>query len=93
MATKKSLINASNVAEYFLSLTEPEAGDIMSNLKLQKLVYYAQGYHLALFNKEFFSDEIEAWEHGPVVPQLYHCYKQYGSGAIAIPENIDSSVF
>lgn len=74
------------VAKYFLTLGDEEAGDLLSNLKLQKLCYYAQGFHLALFEKPLFDDCIEAWTHGPVVPELYHTYKQYGSGAIPMPQ-------
>ena len=90
----KELVTAKNVAEYLLGLTNPDVGDIMSNLKLQKLVYYAQGYHLALFDKPLFDDyPIVAWEHGPVVESLYHDYKQFKSGAIEIPKFIDESMF
>jgi len=45
-------------------------------LKLQKLLYYAQGFHLALFNKPLFDDKIEAWKHGPVVRSVYRVYSQ-----------------
>jgi uncharacterized phage-associated protein len=51
----------------------------MSNLKLQKLMYYAQGFSLVLFNKPLFPERIEAWIHGPVIPAVYHKYKGYGA--------------
>lgn len=73
------------IAEYFLAKTDESAGDLVSNLKLQKLLYYAQGFHLALFARPLFPDAIEAWTHGPVVPPVYHMYKGYGSSAIPIP--------
>lgn len=81
-----------NVANYFLTLSQPEEGDQISNLKLQKLVYYAQGFHLALYGKPLFNDGIKAWDHGPVVPQLWHDYKDYGAGGIDPPADFDSSV-
>ena len=77
------------VAKYFLTLGDEEAGDFLSNLKLQKLCYYSQGFHLALFGKPLFYDRIEAWQHGPVVPDLYHLYKVHGSGAIPMPHGFD----
>jgi uncharacterized phage-associated protein len=77
------------VANYFLSLADEEAGDLVSNLKLQKLVYYAQGFHLALFDRPLFDDPIEAWTHGPVVPTLYHRFKDYGFGHIPRPVEFD----
>ncbi len=82
-----------DVANYFLAQQSEDAGDLISNLKLQKLVYYAQGCHLALFNAPLFQEPLEAWLHGPVVPELYHLYKQYGAGAIPLPVGMDFSVF
>jgi uncharacterized phage-associated protein len=43
---------------------------------LQKLLYYLQGYHLAFFNKRFFNSTIEAWTYGPVLPEVYHRFKE-----------------
>lgn len=75
-----------DVANYFLLLDDNNDGEGISNLKLQKLCYYAQGFHLAIFNTPLFNEEIEAWAHGPVVPELYHRFKVFGSGSIT-PEN------
>ncbi|OZC02408.1 Panacea domain-containing protein [Rubricoccus marinus] len=80
---------ASDIARYFIWRTEPEEGDVMTNLKLQKLLYYSQGLHLALREEPLFEDPIEAWQYGPVVPDVYHEYKQYGRGAIPEPEGFD----
>ena len=82
------------VAEYFLAKGK-ESDDIgLSNLKLQKLFYYAQGFHLALFDKPLFKERIEAWTHGPVVPLMYHRYKSYGGGPIQVhsehPDGLDT---
>lgn len=87
------MLSCHNVAEYFLSLSDEDAGDLVSNLKLQKLVYYAQGLHLAIYDEPLFPEPIEAWTHGPVVPELYHAYKAYGSGVIPSPENIDFDIY
>jgi uncharacterized phage-associated protein len=67
--------------------------DLISNLKLQKLVYYGQGFHLALYDTELFPEEIEAWTHGPVVPELYAAYQNYGSNAISIPNDMDFRIY
>jgi uncharacterized phage-associated protein len=85
--------NAKQVAEFFLQLSEPEVGDILSNLKIQKLVYYAQGFHLAMYEIPLFDEQIVAWEHGPVVEALYHEFKVYGSNPIPQSENFDVSEF
>ena len=85
------MYNALNVAEYLLCQVDENAGDLISNLKLQKLLYYAEGFHLALFDTPLFLEEIQAWEHGPVVPEVYHEYKCFGSNAIPFPEEPDFS--
>ena len=86
------MLSAKKVAEYFLSLSDEDLGDMISNLKLQKLCYYAQGFSLALYNKPLFKEEIVAWNHGPVVQELYKEYKQYGANGIPIP-NVDLSKY
>lgn len=83
------MIPARNVAKYFLSKVEEEVGDGISNLKLQKLVYYAQAYHLAMYDEPLFAEQVEAWEHGPVVPELYREYRGFGSGNIPAPADFD----
>ncbi|MBE9237290.1 SocA family protein [Anabaena aphanizomenioides LEGE 00250] len=87
------MLSGYDVAKYFLAQTNEEAGDLMSNLKLQKLLYYAQGFHLALYDEPLFPESIEAWTYGPVVPEVYRAYKKYDSGAIPIPEDIDFSQY
>ncbi len=69
------MLSCYDVAQYFLAKADEDAGDLMSNLKLQKLMYYAQGFSLALCNKPLFPERIEAWIHGPVISALYHEYK------------------
>jgi len=55
-------------------------GELMSNMKLQKMLYYQQGFHLAYFNNTpLFDEDIEAWMYGPVVPCVYEYFKDKGS--------------
>lgn len=58
---------------------------VISNLSLNKLVYYAQVESLRTNGQPLFTDRIEAWKLGPVEPDVYHCFKQYGSNRIAKP--------
>jgi|RhiMetdeSRZDD1v2_1073273.scaffolds.fasta_scaffold49801_2 hypothetical protein len=58
-AGRKRMLSCYDVAQYFLAKADADAGDLMSNLKLQKLVYYAQGFALALLDKPFFPQCIE----------------------------------
>ena len=93
MSETETKLNCFDIAAYFLSRIDDDAGDLISNLKLQKLVYYAQGFYLALFNKPLFSEKIEAWTHGAVVPDLYHEYKKFGSNPIPSPEELEISKY
>lgn len=80
-------INVQDIANNIILRTDGEKGDIISNLKLQKLLYYMQGYHLAFFNEKFFEDHLEAWTYGPVVPTAYHRFKEFGPKAIILDPN------
>ncbi|MDR1402703.1 MAG: DUF4065 domain-containing protein [Tannerellaceae bacterium] len=81
-----------DVANYFLCLQDIDAEDFISNLKMQKLCYYAQGFWLAIHNVRLFPNDIEAWQHGPVVPELYHKYKNNKSDRLPISEGFDQHV-
>ncbi len=77
---------ADNVARWFLSRNELKAlsgeTDFISNLKLQKLLYYAQGIYLALYDEPLFEEPIDAWQYGPVVETVYQKYKENGADGI-----------
>jgi uncharacterized phage-associated protein len=64
------------IASCLINLSHDKLSPV-SNLKLQKLVYYAQAWHLALFKEPLFGEEIEAWVHGPVVPVIFRRYRDY----------------
>ena len=49
----------------------------MSHLKLQKLLYYVQAFHLAYFDSPLVDDEFEAWLHGPVSRKIYNTVKDF----------------
>ena len=72
----RHVINYSNEKEYGIS-----------NLKLQKVLYFIQAYFLIdkTKNAPSFDDKIEAWNFGPVVPAPYHEYTQSGSAHIPPP--------
>ena len=50
----------------------------MTPMKIIKLTYIAHGHFLANTDNSLFSDEVEAWDYGPVIPALYHEFKVYG---------------
>lgn len=54
----------------------------LTHLKIQKLLYFAQGHHLTKFNIPLFEDDFCAWRYGPVVDRVYHQLKNFGSDVI-----------
>ena len=65
---------ALEVANYLVYLLSGECDDL-SNMKLNKLLYYAQGQCLLQTGEPLFDDVIEAWDHGPIVDAVYHKYQ------------------
>ena len=74
---------ALDIANKIVSKTDLEHGDTISNLKLQKMLYYQQGFHLAYFGTPLFDEDIVAWQYGPVVPSVYKEYKSFESNSIS----------
>jgi uncharacterized phage-associated protein len=88
------MLSAKDVAEYFVYLVDEESGDNITNLKVQKLLYYAQGFHLAMRRGErLFSESIVAWKHGPVVIPVYSQYKGLGWQPIPQPPGFEVDRF
>ena len=92
--TPVNLVTALDVANYILWLDDRfEGSEGITPLKLQKLVYYCQGFHLAMFDQNLFNDEIQAWLHGPVVEDLYHHFKSAGDNIVEPPHDINLDLF
>jgi uncharacterized phage-associated protein len=64
------MTTADAVADYLIALAH-ERGESVNNLKLQKLLYYAQAWHLALHDEPLFPEKFQAWMTGPVIPAMY----------------------
>ena len=79
------MTTAQQVAEYIL-WSSHESGSFVSNLKLQKLLYYVQAWHLAVYGRPLFPEKFQAWIHGPAIPEIYRRYENYRW------RNIDESV-
>src|SRR4051812_20813311 len=72
---------AKDVANLLLDLAESTDGRI-DPLAMQKLVYFSEGWHLALLGESLVQEQFEAWRRGPVVPDLYHSLKGFGAAPI-----------
>ena len=61
---------------------------IISNLKLQKLMYFVEAYYMNKYNdNSLYNSEWSAWNYGPVNMSLYNYYRKYGSVEISLNEN------
>jgi uncharacterized phage-associated protein len=79
------MVRAIDIAKYLIHLAAPEESediDCLSHLRLQKLLYYVQGWHLAVCGQPLFPGRIEAWKHGPVVREIYPDFADFGYRAI-----------
>lgn len=77
------------IARYIIAFAQ-YTGDVVTNLKLQKLLYYAQAWFLVNNDgKKLFPEDIEAWQYGPVVPSVYKKYKSFGRNPIEIDCNFE----
>lgn len=67
---------ANTVADFIIK-TCRDRGYYLSNLKLQKLLFYAQAWHLAIEEKPLFDEDFQAWIAGPIQPEVYYRFEPY----------------
>jgi uncharacterized phage-associated protein len=75
------IYSATAVANWLINKNREDPSGL-THLKIQKLLYFYQGWHLAYFNAPLFEDPIEAWRHGPVVYSVYFALRDRGKGVI-----------
>lgn len=81
MHNLSTMYPAKVIANFFL--VKGAAEDIpISHMKLQKLVYFAHGWHLAIKETPLIDESVQAWTFGPVIPSIYHLFKYYGNQPI-----------
>ena len=77
------MYTALNIAKYIINKCI-EIGRPISNLQLQKILYYVQGAYIENTNGDLlFGDDIEAWQYGPVIPSVYYEFNIYSSSNIS----------
>lgn len=85
------MYKASSVAQVFLNLAKAD-GKSLTNMQLQKLVYFAHGIHLSVYDGQPLIKEcVKAWNFGPVIPELYEQLRKYGSSPV--DEDISSDTY
>jgi uncharacterized phage-associated protein len=84
------MVSPLDVARYFIFRAYEDGREsLMTNMKVQKLLYYTQSLYLALFDEPLFDDEIQAWRYGPVCPPAYRFYSKFESEQLPIPDATD----
>ena len=80
------MIDCLNVARYFIVRADEDGIEAeMTNMKVQKLLYYTQCLHLALYDEPLFDEVIQAWRYGPVCPPAYRFYSEFEANQLPIP--------
>ena len=77
-------MNIHTVADFFIAKPDRESGDLITHLKLQKLTYYSQAWHLAIYGNELFEPEFEAWIHGPVALNIFARFADFKYGSLSV---------
>lgn len=98
------MYSALEIAKWFIARNEIEKQDNevdkdfyevyedLTHLKLQKLLYFAQGIYLAINDEPLFKEKIVAWQHGPVVKEVYDYFSRFKRSSIKLtPEEIGDS--
>ncbi|WP_017305200.1 Panacea domain-containing protein [Spirulina subsalsa] len=77
-----------DIAKYFIiKAYEDGRENLITNMKIQKLLYYSQCLYLALYHEPLFTEEIQAWRYGPVCPPAYHFYSEFEAKQLPIPDS------
>jgi uncharacterized phage-associated protein len=74
-------------ATKFLVFNAEASEDDMTNMRLNKLLYFAHGIHLANYGEPLFEEPVEAWTFGPVFPDIYHRFNKFGRMPIMLEDN------
>lgn len=82
MLDKGVFVSPSAIATWFINYVDRDAGEAITHLKLQKLIYYAEAWFLANFSRSLISEDLQAWTHGPVSPSVYKKYRDKGWDAL-----------
>lgn len=69
--------DARQVANWFVQRASRD-GRALTIMSVLKLAYFAHGWHLEMYKTPLFSNDVEAWQHGPVVPEVYHSFRRQG---------------
>ncbi len=82
--------DARQIANWFVERARAD-GKVLSIMSLLKLTYIAHGWHLEMKKRPLFNNKIEAWQYGPVIPDVYNAFRPQGFSAVkTVPLNSDT---
>ena len=82
------IYKAIDVANWFINQFDKESGDVITHLKLQKLIYFSEAWSQVLLDRELFSENMEAWSHGPVVREVFSQFKSFGLNPLDATDDV-----
>lgn len=90
---RESEIVAEDIIKYYLNKVDEESGEVITHLKLQKLLYYTQAWYMAYYREPLINDRFQAWIHGPVIPRIYEQFKWHGYNPIPKVSEIKLDIY
>lgn len=69
------------IANEFIAVAK-EQGEGITPMKVQKLVYFAHGWHLAITGEPLVDEPVQAWRFGPVIPSVYRQFRDFGRNPV-----------
>lgn len=84
----KAKYTALDIANFYIDLSNCIPENSIDNLKLSKLLFFAQGWYMVKFGLPLFDDDIQAWDYGPVIPSVYRAFKCCGANDIEEPTEL-----
>ena len=82
------MVDVLEAARYLVYLSYQEDRHSLTHLKLQKILYLAQGWSFVWDSKALFPEDFCAWEYGPANEKVYETFKKYGRSEISAAEGI-----
>ena len=79
-------LTADDITDYLLSKKTKLSGEGITNLDVQNILYFVQGWHLAINGERLFQEDLRAWVHGPVAPKVYFRLAQYERDPVPVTE-------
>lgn len=76
------MLNSIDVANFFIDLAKSDPYNDMTNIRVNKMLFFAQGWSLVRRGKALFKEDLRAWTYGPVAPSVYYAFQPCGNQKI-----------